>query len=195
MLLEQAFHALPEILCGSRVPRAGLRVRHRHGPTMAICRNSTARNVANPLSCIQGPRLYEDNGFANGGGDAAISPRRPRARTGSLRVAPASVSATATAGVMRTGSKRKVLGVRNKLTNKGPTAALLADLVRLATFRSRSRVRGFKGRYLLHIYDRPPTDQSRLAATRTRTAWGGSRQWGVGRARCWHAHRADRGPR
>lgn len=178
MILEQAFHALPEILCGSRYPGQDYESGIVMALTMAILQELNGRNVANPLSCIQGERLYEDNGFANGAG----TPRYLRAdlvlNTGSLRVASKRLGD-------RYGWRHenwleaKFFRVRNKLTNKtGPTAALLADLVRLATLVPEKPGTGsFKGRYLLHIYDRPPTDYISSRRNKNKNGVGGSRQW------------------
>lgn len=179
MLLEQAFHALPEILCGSRYPGQDYESGIVMALTMAILQELNGRNVPNPLSCIQGERLYEDTGFTTAGGG---TPRYLRAdlvlETGSLRVASKSLG-DRYGWRHQNWLEAKFFRVRNKLTNKtGPTAALLADLLRLATLvPEKPGTKSFKGRYLLHIYDRPPTDYISSRRNKNANGPGGSRAW------------------
>lgn len=178
MLLEQAFHALPEVLCGSRYPGQDYESGIVTALTMAILQELNGRNVPNPLSCIQGERLYEDVGFSSGAG----SPRYLRAdlvlNTGTLRVAS-----------KRLGEhygwrhenwlEAKFFRSRKNVTNKtGPTASLLVDLLRLAVLvPEKAGSKSFRGRYLLHIYDRPPTDYISARRNKNANGPGGKRAW------------------
>jgi hypothetical protein len=188
MLLEQAFHALPEILCGSRYPGQDYESGIVMAFTMAILQELNGRNVSNPLSCIQGERLYENEGFQSG----SSMPRYLRAdlvlNTGSLRVASARLG-DCYGWRHENWLEAKFFRVRNKRTNKardcnkrtnktGPTATLLADLVRLATLVPETPgEKSSKGRYLLHIYDRPPTDYISSRRNKNKNGAGGKRQW------------------
>jgi hypothetical protein len=178
MLLEQAFHALPEILCGSRYPGQDYEAGVVTALTMAVLQELNGRNVPNPLSCIQGERLYEDRGFASG----AAARRYLRADlvldTGPLRVANKRLGKHY-GWRHQNWLEAKFFRVSNKPTNKtAPTASLLADLLRLATLvPEKPGHDSFSGRYLLHIYDRPPADY--ISSRRNSKGKGqrGSRAW------------------
>lgn len=183
MLLEQAFHALPEILCGSRYPGQDYESGVVMALTMAILQELNGRNVPNPLGCIQGECLYEKTGFANAG----ANPRYLRADL-VLDTRPLWVASK------RLGDRyewrhfnwleAKFFRARTeqKGTNKtAPTASLLADLLRLASLvPEKPGKKSENGRYLLHIYDRVPTEY--IATRRNKkkndpNAIGGTRQW------------------
>lgn len=177
MLLEQAFHALPEILCGSRYPGQEYESGVVTALTMAILQELNGRNVPNPLSCIQGERLYQPAGFPTGG-----KPRYLRADlvidTRSLMVAN-----------KRLGGcygwrhfnwlEAKFFRSRISPTNKtGPTASLVADLLRLATLVPETPGVGSENaRYLLHVYDRPPTEYISGRRNKNQNGAAGKRQW------------------
>lgn len=178
MLLEQAFHALPEILCGSRYPGQDYESGIVTALTMAVLQELNGRNVPNPLSCIQGERLYEDNGFTtplNGTrylrADLVLDVR-------SLRVASKRLG-DCYGWRHENWLEAKFFRSRNQPTNKtAPTAMLLADLLRLAVLvPERPNRQSFKGRYLLHIYDRHPSEYLSSRRNKTKTSSSGSRLW------------------
>lgn len=178
MLLEQAFHALPEILCGSRYPGQDYESGVVMALTMALLQELNGRNVPNPLGCIQGECLYEKTGFSAG----AQTPRYLRADlvldTRALMVAS-----------RRLGShygwrhsnwlEAKFFRARGKVTDKTkPTALLLADILRLAILvPERPGTPSSTGRYLLHIYDRPPAKYISSSRYKNANGAGGKRQW------------------
>ncbi len=182
MLLEQAFHALPEILCGSRYPGQDYESGVVIALTMGILQELNGRNVPNPLGCIQGECLYEKAGFVGAG------TRRYLRADLVLDTRPLLVASK------RLGDRygwrhfnwleAKFFRVRTaqKGTNKtAPTASLLADLLRLASLvPEKPGKKSENGRYLLHIYDRTPTEY--IATRRNKkkndpNAIGGTRQW------------------
>ncbi len=178
MLLEQAFHALPEILCGSRYPGQDYEAGVVTALTMAVLQELNGRNVPNPLSCIQGERLYDDNGFASISGALRYLRADLVLDTGPLKVANKRLGEQY-GWRHQNWLEAKFFRVRNKPTNKAaPTASLLADLLRLATLvPERPGRASLSGRYLLHIYDQPPANYISSRRNKNRNGKGGSRAW------------------
>lgn len=176
MILEQAFQILPEVLCGSRYPGQEYESGIVSAFAMSVLQQLNGRNAPNPLGCFEGEKLYDDNGFGQGRwlrADLVVSTER-------LMVAN-----------QRLGNhyqwrhqnwlEAKYSRVRGQgpVTSKTPaTALLIADLVRLIILVPElPGQKTSKGRYLLHVYDRPA--DAYLSFRRNNNANGpsGTRRW------------------
>jgi hypothetical protein len=159
--LEQAFQALPEVLCGSRYPLQSYETGIVVATTLSVLQELNGRNVPNPLSCVHAEHPYRQNGLFVG----VSIPRYLRA---DLRIN--------TSG-LNTGSRRLEqygwrfedwveakffrgqtdYGHKHSTNKSAHTAGLVCDLVRLATLVPETAgTRSTKSRHLLHVYDSEP---------------------------------------
>ena len=177
MLIEQAFHALPEILCGSRYPGQDYEGGVVIALTMAILQELNGRSVPNPLSCIKGEHLYQEGGFPQDGG-LRNRPLRADLRVdiGDLRVASERLGTQY--GWRHQNWVEAKFPRQGKITKSAATAGLLGDLVRLATLVPEQPNRlSANGRYLLHVYNRPPLEILSMRRNKNKNGPGGTRQW------------------
>lgn len=169
MLVDQALHSLPEVLCGGAYPR------HDHegglvtALAMAVLQELNGRNVANPLACLQTEKLYWPKASA-----ASYGGRHLRAdlcvRLSDLRVGNDRIQTYGwrllnwlEAKFFRDEVDRTKPASRSGNATKH-SANLLADLVRLSTLVAETPPSGAgtkpwltrNGRYLLHVYDSEP---------------------------------------
>lgn len=63
MLIENAFHYLPEILCGSNYAAQGYEAGIVNAVSLAVLQELNARNVPNPLAALAVEKLYSKEGF------------------------------------------------------------------------------------------------------------------------------------
>lgn len=161
MIVEQAFHYLPEILCGNAYPMQ----EYEHGIvgalSLAALQELNARNVANPLSCLQAERRYREDGVFKGG----EKPRHLRADLfldfASLEVLNRSLASYG----FRENAWVEAKFFRDTPDKKKNTGLLLADLIRLITLVPDSeKPYSDCSRYLLHVYDACPTHHLHLTA-------------------------------
>lgn len=64
MLVENAFHYLPEILCGSNYAAQDYEAGIVNAVSLALLQELNARNVPNPLAALTVEKLYATTGFA-----------------------------------------------------------------------------------------------------------------------------------
>ena len=63
MLIENAFHYLPEILCGSNYAAQDYEAGIVNAVSLAVLQELNARNVPNPLAALSIEKLYSKEGF------------------------------------------------------------------------------------------------------------------------------------
>jgi hypothetical protein len=167
VILEQAFHALPEILCGSRYPAQDYEAGVVVALTMAILQELNGRNAAKPLSYIKGERLYNPTPFAGG-----AKPRYLRADL-SLAVHELRVGTRRMSGYGWRHENWLEAKFFREGSGAGTTnaAALLADFLRLVLLVPETIGRpSSSARYLLHVYDRSPEKHVPYRRNRTKAS-------------------------
>jgi hypothetical protein len=199
MLIENAFHYLPEILSGSNYAAQGYEAGIVNAVSLAVLQELNARNIPNPLSSLTVEKLYSKDGFD-----------RPDAKPGKRHLrADLFVDVTrnhvATEALSRFGWRHLNFleakffrpGAAPSTTN---AALLLGDLIRLCCL-TPPTVNGWNhfknqkpspcdgkpasdgkyhdicvGRYLLHVYEGDPEElvgkRSRLWLKELRSASG-----------------------
>src|ERR1700677_1354754 len=179
MLIENAFHYLPEILCGSNYALQEYEAGIVNAISLAVLQELNARNVPNPLASLTVEKLYSKTGFDRPDGDTKKRHLRADLFVDTSR------TFVATEGLSRFGWRHK-----NYLESKffrpgGPAsttnaALLLSDVIRLCclvppTVEGWHRTHNRKpspcdgdpaldgrytdicvGRYLLHVYEGSP---------------------------------------
>lgn len=176
MIVEQSFFVLPEVLCGSRYPGQEYESGVVIALTMSILQELNGRNARNPLSFVQGECLYDENGFGIGRwlrADLVLDSR-------ALYVANSRLGkhyGWRHRNWLEAKFMRKRTGVSS--TNKTQsTALLLADLIRLAVLVPETPGSDTENaRYLLHIYDRPPSEYISSRRNKNSNGAGGTRRW------------------
>lgn len=181
MLVENSFHYLPEILCGSNYGAQHYEASIVNAMSLALLQELNARNVPNPLASLTVEKLYSISGFSRPD-DAA----RRRYLRADLYV-DTSRTFAATKALSRFGWRHRNY-LEAKFFRKGPStvnaALLLGDLVRLCVLTPPEvAARGARspagdedapdgkysglcvGRYLLHVYKGEPEE---LVGKRTR---------------------------
>ncbi len=63
MIIENAFHYLPEILCGSNYAAQKYEAGIVNAVSLAVLQELNARNVPNPLAALTVEKLYSEDGF------------------------------------------------------------------------------------------------------------------------------------
>lgn len=176
MIVEQSFFVLPEVLCGSRYPGQEYESGVVIALTMSMLQELNGRNARNPLSFVQGECLYDAGGFGVGRwlrADLVLDSR-------SLYVANSRLGKHygwrhrnwLEAKFMR---RRTGVSTANKTQS---TALLLADLIRLAVLVPETPASDTENaRYLLHIYDRPPSEYVSARRNKNNNGPGGTRKW------------------
>lgn len=165
MIFEQAFHTLPEILCGSKYPSQDYEAGIVVAMTLAILQELNGRNANNPLSYIKAESLYRKGGVFDG----VQNPRYLRAdlevNIGNLYVANRKLaqygwrhSNWLEAKFFRNQTSDGTRHSSNKTTH---SANILADLVRLSTLIADGTDANVpwltkSARYFLHVYDSDP---------------------------------------
>jgi hypothetical protein len=181
MLIEQAFCALPEILCGTSYPKHEYEGGLVSAFTMAILQELNGRNVANPLSCLQSEHLYwkrdEASRFDNRYLRADLVVKLASLSQGNTRISSygwrdenwLEAKFFRTSGRTSSSNPKKAT---NALIN---TLDLLVDVIRLATLIKESPNSSSQtARYLLHVYDAAPRAYVALARNTGANASGSS---------------------
>ena len=198
MMIEQAFHSLPEILLGRAYSRQDYEGGIVSAFTLALLQELNGRNVNNPISCLCAERLYDKAPFRSARGalrhlraDLHLRLDRVRAGTASLSSYGWRHSNWIEAKFFRPPDR----GTAATTSNAG---VLFADLVRLiclppievphkkneplpsVTDQSTGRVsydRIYTGRYLMHVYEGPVNELVTEKRNKTKTARAGERLW------------------
>lgn len=160
VLIEQAFCGLPESLLGSHYPRQEYEAGLVTALIMAILQELNGRNAPNPLSFLQGERLYKSPGFQVGAGFRYLRADLHCNLTG-LAVANRRLEKYGwrfqnwlEAKFFRNEATMPNNQSNNKTTH---TADLLADLIRLIVLVPETPGKqSFCARYILHVYDTHP---------------------------------------
>lgn len=188
MLIEQAFGALPEILCGSSYPRHENEGGLVSAFTMAVLQELNGRNISNPLSCLQNERLYwprkEAVGFGGRYLRADLVVRLESIGKGNTRIASYGWRYVnwLEAKFFRDGKLLTSAKAKKSSNSTTHTADLLADIIRLVTLvpeypADPKKSGSFNGRYLLHIYDAAPEKYVAFSKNTKGDVPGGERQW------------------
>lgn len=164
MIIEQAFHSLPEILCGSHYPKqeyeSGLVV----ALTQAILQELNGRNAPNPLSYFQVEKLYRSRGNF----PKTQSPRYLRAdlylNIANLRVGNRSIRQYGWKHYNWLEAKffrnQSAQGTKHSGNKTNGVALIIEDLLRLAILvreePDQYNWSPSSARYFLHVYDSEP---------------------------------------
>jgi len=160
MLLEQAFLALPEVLHGSGYQRQDYEAGIVGAYTLAVLQVLNGRNVNNPIGCIQSERLFRTGGVYAG----VVGPRYLRADlfldVSRLYVANRRLSQYGWRHQLWLEGKffrgQAGNGTKHSGNKTNYVAAILADLIRLATLVPTEGEQSSAGRFFLHVYDAHP---------------------------------------
>lgn len=143
---------------------------------MSVLQQLNGHNAPNPLACIEGESLYDAQGFGLGRwlrADLVVD--TSRLKVASRRLGDHYIWRH------RNWLEAKFMRVRNQgpVSNKTtPTALLLADLIRLCVLVPENPGEtSHNGRYMLHVYDRPPSNYLSFKRNKNSNGPGGSRPW------------------
>ena len=180
MLIENAFHYLPEILTGSNYAAQGYEAGIVNAISLAVLQELNARNVPNPIAALTVEKLYNENGFER----PDASPKKRYLRSDLF--VDTSRTFVATAALGRFGWRHRNYVEAKFFRPGGPpsttaAAVLLGDLIRLCSLtppvvssnrhnRLPSPCAGalsadgkYKeicvARYFLHVYEGTPEDR------------------------------------
>lgn len=161
MLIEQAFHNLPEILCGSHYPQQDYESGLVVALTLAILQELNGRNAQNPLAYLKAEKLYR----ARGRFPRAVAARPLRADLHvdlrALHVGNRTLRQYSWKHFNWVEAKffrgQTDNGERHSSNKTNHAAGIIEDLLRLAILvYERPGTTSSSARYFLHVYDASP---------------------------------------